>query len=203
MKLKFIYLLSLFFFLNSCKNENEKRLVENKKDTQKKELIFSKIDKGWNFNAIPLNETSEAYTTTWSAWREFMTELSYRPQKTIGAFQKRATTLSKKVTALNTSIPADFDKPQIKARISALITKVRMLDLYIHLKDIPSEKVLALIPEINMELMSLQNQMDKIVQKSKIPLEEGESDLIRMLDSTRAIPNSPQIPIDPNIPRVE
>ena len=203
MKLKFIYLLSLFFVLNSCKNENEKRLVENKKDTQKKELIFSKIDKGWNFNAIPLNETSEAYTTTWPAWREFMTELSYRPQKTIGAFQKRATTLSKKVTALNTSIPADFDKPQIKSRISALITKVRMLDLYIHLKDIPSEKVLALIPEINMELMSLQNQMDKIVQKSKIPLEEGESDLIRMLDSTRAIPNSPQIPIDPNIPRVE
>ena len=203
MKLKFIYLLSLFFVLNSCKNENEKRLVENKKDTQKKELIFSKIDKGWNFNAIPLNETSEAYTTTWPAWREFMTELSYRPQKTIGAFQKRATTLSKKVTALNTSIPADFDKPQIKSRISALITKIRMLDLYIHLKDIPSEKVLALIPEINMELMSLQNQMDKIVQKSKIPLEEGESDLIRMLDSTRAIPNSPQIPIDPNIPRVE
>lgn len=203
MKLKFIYLLSLFFVLNSCKNENEKRLVENKKDTQKKELIFSKIDKGWNFNAIPLNETSEAYTTTWPAWREFMTELSYRPQKTIGAFQKRATTLSKKVTALSTSIPTDFDKPQIKSRISALITKVRMLDLYIHLKDIPSEKVLALIPEINMELMSLQNQMDKIVQKSKIPLEEGESDLIRMLDSTRAIPNSPQIPIDPNIPRVE
>lgn len=203
MKLKFIYLLSLFFVLNSCKNENEKRLVENKKDTQKKELIFSKIDKGWNFNAIPLNETSEAYTTTWPAWREFMTELSYRPQKTIGAFQKRATTLSKKVTALNTSIPTNFDKPQIKSRISALITKVRMLDLYIHLKDIPSEKVLALIPEINMELMSLQNQMDKIVQKSKIPLEEGESDLIRMLDSTRAIPNSPQIPIDPNIPRVE
>ncbi len=203
MKFKFIGLFSLVFILNSCKNENEKRLVENKKDAQKKELIFSKIDKGWNFNAIPLNETSEAYTTTWPAWRDFMTELSYRPQKTIGAFQKRATALSKKVTALNTSIPTDFDKPQIKARISVLMTKVRMLDLYIHLKDIPSEKVLALIPEINMELMSLQNQMDKIVQKSKIPLEEGESDLIKMLDSARAIPNSPQMPIDPNIPRFE
>lgn len=203
MKFKFIGLFSLVFILNSCKNENEKRLVENKKDAQKKELIFSKIDKGWNFNAIPLNETSETYTTTWPAWRDFMTELSYRPQKTIGAFQKRATALSKKVTALNTSIPTDFDKPQIKARISVLMTKVRMLDLYIHLKDIPSEKVLALIPEINMELMSLQNQMDKIVQKTKIPLEEGESDLIKMLDSARAIPNSPQMPIDPNIPRVE
>jgi hypothetical protein len=205
MKIKFIYLLSLFFVLNSCKNEseNEKRLVENKKDAKKKELIFSKIDKGWNFNAIPLNETSEAYTTTWPAWRDFMTELSYRPQKTIGAFQKRAATLSRKVTALNTSIPTDFDKPQIKSRISALITKVRMLDLYIHLDDIPSEKVLALIPEINMELMSLQNQMDKIVQKSKIPLEEGESELLKMLDTTRAIPNTPQLLENPNKPRVE
>ena len=203
MKLKFIYLLSLFFVLNSCKNENEKRLVENKKDAKKKELIFSKINKGWNFNAIPLNETSEAYTTTWTAWNDFMTELSYRPQKTIGAFQKRAASLSRKVTALNNNIPTDFDKPQIKSRISALITKVRMLDLYIHLNDIPSEKVLALIPEINMELMSLQNQMDKIVQKSKIPLEEGESELLKMLDSARAIPNSPQMLIDPNIPRVE
>ena len=203
MKLKFIYLLSLFFVLNSCKNENEKRLVENKKDAKKKEFIFSKINKGWNFNAIPLNETSEAYTTTWTAWNDFMTELSYRPQKTIGAFQKRAASLSRKVTALNNNIPTDFDKPQIKSRISALITKVRMLDLYIHLNDIPSEKVLALIPEINMELMSLQNQMDKIVQKSKIPLEEGESELLKMLDSARAIPNSPQMLIDPNIPRVE
>ncbi len=48
MKIKFIYLLSLFFVLNSCKNEseNEKRLVENKKDAKKKELTFSKIDKG-------------------------------------------------------------------------------------------------------------------------------------------------------------
>lgn len=202
MKLKFIYLLSLFFVLNSCKNENEIRLVENKKDAKKKELIFSKIDKAWNFNAIPLNETSEAYTTTWTAWRDFMTELSYRPQKTIGAFQKRATTLSRKVTALNTSIPTDFNKPQIKSRISTLITKVRMLDLYIHLDDIPSEKVLALIPEINMELMSLQNQMDKIVQKNKIPLEEGESELLKMiLDTTRAIPNSTQF--DPNLSRVE
>lgn len=202
MKFKFIYLLSLVFVLNSCKNENEIRLVENKKDAKKKELIFSKIDKAWNFNAIPLNETSEAYTTTWTAWRDFMTELSYRPQKTIGAFQKRATTLSRKATALNSSIPTDFNKPQIKSRVSTLITKVRMLDLYIHLDDIPSEKVLALIPEINMELMSLQNQMDKIVQKNKIPLEEGESELLKMiLDTTRAIPNSPQF--DPNLSRVE
>ncbi len=203
MKLKFIYLLSLFFVLNSCKNENEKRLVETKKDAKKKELIFSNINKAWVFNANPINPTSQANKLSWNEWRQFLSELEQKPKKTIGAFQKKSAELSKKVMALNNLIPVEFDKPQIKSRIAVLITKVRMLDLYIHLKDIPDQKVIALIPEINTELVSLQNQMDKIVQKSKIPLEEGESDLIKMLDSTRAIPNSPQMPIDPNIPRVE
>ena len=103
--------------------------------------------------------------------------------------------------ALNNLIPEEFNKPQIKARIATLITKVRMLNLYIHLKDIPEQKVIALIPEINIQLLALQNQMDKIVQKNKIPLEEGESELLKMLDNSRAIPNKPQP--DPNIPRVE
>ncbi len=203
MKLKFIYLLSLFFVLNSCKNENEKRLVENKKDAQKKEVIFSNINKAWVFNVNPINATSRANKLSWNEWREFLSELEQKPKKTIGAFQKKSAELSKKVTALNNFIPVEFNKPQIKSRIAILITKVRMLDLYIHLKDIPDQKVIALIPEINTELVSLQNQMDKIVQKSKIPLEEGESDLIKMLDSARAIPNMQQLPIAPNRPRIE
>lgn len=201
MKLKFIYLLSLFFVLNSCKNENEKRLVENKKDAQKKEVIFSNINKAWVFNANPINATSRANMLSWNEWRLFLSELEQKPKKTIGAFQKKSAELSKKVMALNNFIPVEFNKPQIKARIAVLITKVRMLDLYIHLKDIPDQKVIALIPEINTELVSLQNQMDKIVQKSKIPLEEGESELLKMLDTARAIPNT--IQPDPNIPRVE
>jgi hypothetical protein len=102
--------------------------------------------------------------------------------------------------ALNDFTPVEFNKPQIKARISTLVTKVRMLDLFIHLNDIPDQKVLVLVGEINEELVSLQNQMDKIVQKSKIPLEEGESDLLKMLDTARAIPN---VKPDPNLPHVE
>jgi hypothetical protein len=61
--------------------------------------------------------------------------------------------------------------------------------------------VVHLIAEINNELASLQRQMDKIVEKSKIPVEE-ESELMKMMDS-RAIPNNNQTMIDPNIPRVE
>ncbi len=201
MKFKYLFVLFLIFVLFSCKNENEKRQLESIKDIKKKELIFSIIEKAWVFNAKPINTTSQANTISWKEWREFLAELDQKPKKSIGAFQKKSSELSKKSMALNDNIPVEFNKPQIKARISILITKVRMMDLYLHLKDIPEQKVIALIPEINTQLAALQNQMDKIVQKNKIPLEEGESELIKMLDSARAIPNTPQL--DPNIPRVE
>jgi hypothetical protein len=190
MKFKFIYIFLMIFGFLSCKDDNEKRQEASIKDIKKKELIFEIIEKAWVFNAKPINETSRSSTQTWNDWRSFLTELDQKPKKTIGAFQKKSTELSAKAMALNNLIPLEFDKPQIKARIAILITKVQMLDLYIHLKDIPEQKVIALIPEINIQLVALQNQMDKIVQKSKIPLEEGESELLKMLDTTRAIPNT-------------
>jgi hypothetical protein len=202
MKFKFIYVFLLLVGLFSCKNENEKRQAESIKDVKKKELIFSNIEKNWIFSAKPINSTSQDKMVSWKEWRAFLTELEQKPKKTTGAFQKKAAELSKKVMLLNDFLPAEFSNPQIKSRIAILITKVRMLDLFIHLKDIPDKKVVALIPEINTQLVALQNQMDKIVQKSKMPLEEGESELLQMIkDTARAIPNTPQL--EPNTPRVE
>lgn len=201
MNSKFIYFFSLLFILFSCKKEEQSRIVESAKDAQKKSVIFSNINKAWNFNAKPINTTSQENSKSWIEWGQFLAELDQKPKKTIGAFQKKASELSNKVMTLENNIPFEFNKPHIKSRIAVLITKVRMLDLYIHLDNIPDKKVVALIPEINSELVSLQNQMDKIVQKTKIPLEEGESELRKMLDSSRAIPNIPIV--DPNIPRVE
>jgi hypothetical protein len=62
-----------------------------------------------------------------------------------------------------------------------LITKVRSLDLFINLNQIQEQKVIKLIPEINEELASLQSQMDEIVRKSQIRLEEGEAEMLRSL----------------------
>lgn len=199
MKFKYIYVFLLLVGLFSCKNENEKRQAESIKDIKKKELIFSIIDKAWVFNAEPINSSDK--TTSWKEWNSFLAELEQKPKKTIGAFQKKSTELSKKVMALNDFTPVELNTPQMKSRIAILITKVRMLDLYIHLSEIPEQKVIALIPEINSQVVVLQNQMDKMDKKSKIPLEEGESELLKMLDTSRAIPNTPQL--DPNIPRVE
>lgn len=204
-KLTLLFLLILMQF--SCKNDNEERLADNLRDAKKKELIFKTINKGWNFIDTPINTTSESTLKTWPEWRAFMEELSIKPKKTITAFQKKAKALSTKVMALNTNIPTQFDTPQIRSRIATLITQVRMLDLYINLDKVSDKKVTELVAEINLELVSLQRQMDKIVEKSKIPMEVGESELLMMLDTSRAIqsgnpvlPGSKSIPGNPKRP---
>lgn len=182
--------LCLVVFFVSCQDKNENRLAESKKEIAKKEIIFATIEKAWIFYDEPINETTEESIKTWSELRLFLAELSKKPKKTIGAFQQKAAAISKAAMNLNNNIPLQFDKPQIKSRIAVVITKVRMMDLYIHLDRIPTEKVTKLIPEINKELATLQREMDKTVEKSKIPEEEGEADLKRMLDESRAIPNT-------------
>ncbi|WP_366185813.1 hypothetical protein [Flavobacterium ovatum] len=182
--------------LFSCKDDNQQRIAENKKEAAKKEIIFSDIEKSWVFYDTPINETTEETVKTWNELRLFLAELSKKPKKTIGAFQQKSKAISKAAMNLNNNIPLKFDKPQIKSRIAVVITKVRMMDLFIHLDRIPSEKVILLIGEINRELATLQREMDKTVEKSKIPTEEGEADLKRMLDSTRAIPTTNVITIE-------
>lgn len=200
MKYKLSFFLVFLFVLISCKNDNQKRLVENEKETKKQEVIFSNINKGWFFYDTPINTVSETTAQTWNEWRQFLAELAQKPKKTISAFQQKAKAISIKATELNTNIPPLFNTPQIRSRINTLITQVRLLDLFLHLDAIPDKKVVVIISEINKELVSLQRQMDKIVEKSKIPIEEGESELMKMKDSARAIPNTF---IDPNTPRVE
>ena len=200
MKFKLLYTFLVLVLLTSCKDDSEKRRLENEKQQKKNELIFSKVSKAWDFYDEPINETSENLVSDWTEFRSLLNELRLKPKKTIGAFQQKATAISKKAAAMDDNIPEKFNQPQIKSRIATMTTKVRLLDLYIHLDLIPAEKVVKIISEINNELASLQRQMDKIEVISTIPVEIGESELKQMLDASRAIPNEP---IDPNLPRVE
>ena len=149
MKYRIALFLLLIFVLQSCQNENEKRLAENAKEAKKKEKIFNNINKGWTFIDEPINEVSEENIKNWAEWRDFLKEIGDKPRKTIGAFQKKSAAISKKAMALNNNIPTQFNQPQIKSRISILITKIKMLDLFIHLNTIPDDKVVFLIQEIN------------------------------------------------------
>ena len=189
MKLYYSYILFSILILVSCNDNAERREIENLKDAEKKEVIFKIINKGWNFSNPSVSPTVQTTVNTWSEWRSFLNELNLKPKSSIGAFQKKAKTLSKKVMELNTNIPYTFNKPEIKSRISVLTTKINSINLFINLDDIPAQKVVTLVSEVNEELVSLTQQMEEIIRKSAIPIEEGESDMIRMLDTTRAIPN--------------
>lgn len=189
MKFKSFYIVFLFILFFSCQNDNKQLLIEQQKEAEKKEVVFKSIEKGWGFTISPLEPETQAKVKNWLEWQNFLTEIHQNPKSSIGAFQKKAVVLSKKVAELNVNIPPEFNKPQIKARIAVLSTKIKSMDLFIHLNQIPSSKVVKLIGEINTEIDFFQLQLEEIVKRSQIPMEEGESDLIKMKDTTRAIPN--------------
>ncbi len=190
MKFKYITLFLSIIFLFSCQDEDAIREKERLKNAQKSELIFEKINKDWNFKVTPSTPEVASVLKNWSQWNDFLEELEQKPKSSINAFRKKAITLSKKAEALKTNIPEKFDNPQIKSRISIIITQLHALDLYINLDKIPADKVIGIIPNVNKGLQSLEAQFDEILRKEKIPMEQGEADMIKMLDTTRAIPSS-------------
>lgn len=192
MKLSFSTLLLLLIFFSSCQEDPKIRALEQEKETQKRESIFTNINNGWNFNSQPLNETSRELRSNWSEWRVFLNELGQKPKSSTGAFQQKAKTLSKRAAELNNNIPIKYDLPEIRSRISVVTTKVNALNLYIHLNQIPDKKIVQLVQEINSEVTAMQLQLDEIKRRSEIKLEEGEGDMIRMLDTSRAIPTNPE-----------
>jgi hypothetical protein len=69
----------------------------------------------------PINTTAEESVATWNELRLFLLN-SLKTKRTIGAFQQKQQLSLKKAMALNENLPIQFDKPQIKSRISTLIT---------------------------------------------------------------------------------
>jgi hypothetical protein len=188
--------LLLFFsilLVSSCQEDPKKRELMQLKEQQKREVIFNTINNGWNFNTFPINETARSLTSNWTEWRLFLNELSQKPKSSLGAFQQKAKALSKRADDMNHSVPMSYDLPEVKSRISVIATKINLINLYIHLHQIPDEKIVQLVQETNIELVTFQQQLDKITRKSQIKMEEGEADMIQMLDTTRAIPTSKPI----------
>lgn len=193
MKPFFSVLLVTLLFLGSCQDDPKVRLLEQEKEAKKQEAVYNTISRGWNFNTKPLNETSGALTNSWNEWRVFLNELAQKPKSSIGAFKIKAKALSKRGAELNNNIPPNFNLPEVRSRIATINTKINAVNLFINLQQIPEQKIVKLVQEINTEVASLQYQLDEITRKSQIKIEDGESDMLKMLDTARAIPTNPNI----------
>ncbi|MCF6131588.1 hypothetical protein [Flavobacterium wongokense] len=190
--MKLLFSALLLVFLSSCQEDPKVREEQQQKEAQKREAIFNNINNGWNFNSTPSNEASRELTKYWAEWRVFLNELGQKPKSSISAFQQKAKTLSKRALELNNNIPVKYNLPEVKSRIAVITTKVNAINLYIHLGQIPDKKIVQLAQEINTELASMNAQLEEIKRRGEIKMEEGEADMIRMLDTARAIPNEPK-----------
>lgn len=185
MKAYFILFTILISILISCKDTSQEHEAEVIRAKKEKELVFSNINKAWNFNPRILTPESQSIASSWNEWRLFSDELYQKPKGTIGAFQRKTTSLVAKTEVLPNTIPDRLNKPQIKARLAALITKVKALHTFISLDRIPEKKVLTLVNDLNVEVNAFQDQIEEIVRRSKIQMEEGEALMIQRVGAKK------------------
>jgi hypothetical protein len=177
----FIFLISLLFI--SCNEDNNQ--IDNEKVIAKNKQTFNLVNSIWNLKTPVLSSAAQNEVASWNAWQQFVIEINQKPKSNLTAFQLKTKNISSKIDSLQFSIPETFDKPQVRSRITSLNTKIKMLDTFIHLTDVPQHKIKELIPEINSEIAALVSQWEEIIIKRSIPKEVGEDYMIQALDTTR------------------
>ena len=177
----FIFIISLLFL--SCNDETTQE--DNEKIIAKNEQTYNLVNSIWNLKTPALSPTVENEVSSWNEWQQFVIEINQKPKSNLTAFQLKTKNISSKIDSLQLNIPIQFNIPQVKSRIAALDTKIKMLDTFIHLTDVPQNKIKELIPEINEEMASLVGQWEEIIIKKRIPKEIGEDYMIKALDTIR------------------
>ena len=194
MKLQILYSLLALFLFSSCKEDTKVREMEILKAKKEKELVFNAIDKAWNFPARNLTPESQIIATTWNEWRLFNNELQQKPASTINAYKVKTKSLVQKADVLEGSIPARLNKPKFKSRLAALITKLKALNMFLNIDRIPEKRVIAMVTDLNLEVNAINDQIEEIVRRSHIPLEEGEAVMIKNIggktDETSPVPET-------------
>lgn len=171
----------VFVSCNDYSEQNEKSL----RLAQKQEAVFKAISKKWVFTFPEAKPEVKQTIKDWEKWEQFKRELEEKPKTSLLAFQLKVKNVSKRVDSLSLTVPENFNIPQVRSRLITLNTKIKSLDTFIHLEEIPQQKVLTLITEINEEIKGVYTQWDEIIIKKAIPKEIGEDLMIRALDTTR------------------
>lgn len=179
-----VAILFLFLSLMAC-DDFTKQNEASIKMTEKKELIFNSISKNWRFDFPEARPEVKQIINGWNHWEQFKRELEEKPKTSLLAFQLKIKNVSKRADSLSITVPEGFNIPQVRSRLVTLNTKIKSLDTFIHLEDIPEKRILTLITEINEEIKGVYTQWDEVIIKKAIPKEVGEDDMIRALDTTR------------------
>jgi hypothetical protein len=176
-----LFIFSILLFVFGCKEDTSVNELEIKKAAQEKELVFSNLKKTWNFSERALTPESKTITTSWNEWRLFSNELYQKPTATISAFKLKTKNLVQKAEVLPNTLPEKLNKPQVKIRLAALITKLNALNMFLNIDKIPQERVIQMITDLQLEVNAFNDQIEEIVRRSQIQLEEGEEIMLQQI----------------------
>lgn len=190
-KIAFLFCCLLFFA--SCEDRDAQRKVATQKDILRQDAFFKELNKSWNFTVVTPDPLAQQSLINWQQWNLFIAELNAKPVSSISAFRKKAAKLTTKAVALQNTIPLKFATPEIKSRIAAVVSGIQMLDMYLSVQQPPIDRIKPLFAEINSSMYGLNTQFTEIAKRELVPMEKGESELLRMLDTTRAIKATPVI----------
>lgn len=186
-------LFSYLMLFAACNDNDAQRRVATQKDAARQEAFFKQLNSAWNFTVLTPSPLVQEQLRTWADWNLFISELTSKPVSSLSAFQKKATKLATRAALLQNNIPPKFATPEIKSRIAAVVASVRMLDMYLSVQQPPIERIKPLFSEINTAMSGLNTQFTEIAQRELVPIEKGEADMLRMLDTSRAIKATPVI----------
>lgn len=180
----------------SCKEDDSKRIAEQEKYQEKRTQVLNNLSRTWRFREMQLSSRSQELVQDWAQWRLFFSELNNTPTGTIEAFQKKSKDLTRKADDLFQSLPDEFQIVELKSRFLVLLNYFRMIELFVNLDEIPEQKVMILIQEANQQLSSIELQMEEMHRKKDIKMEAGEEDMLRLLDTSRAVREIPKNVLD-------
>lgn len=178
--------------ITSCKEDDSKRVAEQERYQEKRTQVLTNISRAWKFREMQLSPRSQELVQDWAQWRLFFSELSNTPTGTIEAFQKKSKDLTRKADDLFQTLPEGMQIVELRSRFLVLLNYFRSLEMFVNLDEIPEQKVMLLIQEINQQLSSIELQMEEMHRKKDIKMEAGEAEMLRLLDTSRAVKEIPK-----------
>jgi uncharacterized coiled-coil protein SlyX len=183
----FILILLLF----ACNQEPNTQKEDQKKQLVKEQEAFQAIEKAWIFSASVLYTDTQNLTNGWNSWVAFRNFLAQKPKTSLQAFKEKAKTLHEKSLLLTDDIPQDLQKQEIFGRVHVIQTECKNLEMYLALQQVPVKEVNYTVVQLNQAILDVENRINEIYTKSKIPLEKGELEMLqRLKDTSRAAKNT-------------
>lgn len=182
---KLFILLSLSMALFSCEDDQKQQVAEAKKMSVQNDSIVKALAKNWKFTIPEPTAKVRQQMGVWNEWEQLKNELTQKPSGDLSSFRQKTKDLVRKTEQAQSTIPAYFNKPQVRSRFGVLITKIKSLHTFVGVDPVPTKKVFDLIGGVNYETASIFSQFDEIIRKSEIPKEIGEEEMLRALDTVR------------------